>query len=102
MEKSVTLVLIIVLSFVLFFSLTDTITGNLTSGRRWATLSNSDLDKTRIEINPQAIEAGDRLTVDIYPSKSGVFTGLAIYNNGGARKYGGVCDNSERDDFLFQ
>ena len=75
MEKSVTLVLIIVLSFVLFFSLTDTITGNLTSGRRWATLSNSDLDKTRIEINPQAIEAGDRLTVDIYPSKSGVFTG---------------------------
>lgn len=102
MEKKVTLVLIFILSFVLFLSVTDTITGGITSGRRWSTLANSNLESTKIEINPRIVNAGGIITADIYPSKNGVFTGLAIYNSGGARKYGGNCDNQASADFCSE
>ncbi|MEK6952964.1 MAG: hypothetical protein AABX29_08175 [Nanoarchaeota archaeon] len=100
MENRVTLVLIVLLSFVLFFSLAETLTGNIVLSQIGSTAEHrSDLEKTKLFISPNSIKAGKIITVDIYPAKNGVFTGLAVYSASGARKYGGLCDNQASADF---
>lgn len=100
MENRVTLVLIVLLSFVLFFSVTETLTGNIVLSQIGSTAKHrSDLEKTKLVVSPKIINAGGMINVEIYPSKTGVFTGLAVYSEGGARKYGGLCDNQASADF---
>jgi len=100
MENRVTLVLIVLLSFVLFFSLAETLTGNIVLSQIGSTAQHrSDLEKTKLVVGPNSIKAGGMINVDIYPAKEGVFTGLAVYSASGARKYGGLCDNQASADF---
>lgn len=100
--------LTIFLAFLVLLSLAEFITGNLSLEFKKnlqmgsAVDLRSNLEHTKIEINPQSVQAGEVVTIDIYPGKEGIFTGLAIYSSGGKRKYGNLCSQQSSADICSE